>query len=148
MPGVESTIEIDAAPAAVWALMCDTNSYEEWVVPTDAVLDPGDGDMRVGFVYRERGGIPPFKGESTWQVTEFEPHSRQRHVGDDGKAKVDLQINMTPAGAATRVHMTLEVKPRWYLAPVVAVMWPLMVKKRAQESLDGTLANAKRRLEG
>jgi hypothetical protein len=39
------------------------------------------------------------------------------------------------------------LEPRWFLAPVNAVLWPLMMRKRAQAVLDGTVANAKRIVE-
>jgi hypothetical protein len=41
----------------------------------------------------------------------------------------------------------MAMQPRWFLAPVNAVLWPLMMRKRAQAVLDKTVANAKRIVE-
>ena len=143
MPRIEATTQIDASPERVWALMCDTTRYPEWVVPTDRVLDPGTGEMREGFEYREYGGIPPFKGETQWR----EPHHRQVHVGDDGSMTMRLVITLTPEGNGTRLQQTIDLQPRWWLRPINLVLWPLMMRKRGQAAMDQTTANAKRLLE-
>lgn len=147
MPGVETTVEVEATPEQVWTLMCDTRRYAEWVVPTDEVTDPGEGEMGVGYVYRERGGIPPFKGNSTWTVTEFRPQTWQRHIGDDGATTIDLGIDITPVGSGSRLTLSIAIKPRWYLAPVMMLMWPVMMRKRAQQAMNGTSVNVKKLLE-
>lgn len=147
MPRVETTVQVQATPEQVWKLMCDTHQYAEWVVPTDEVTDPGEGEMGVGYVYRERGGLAPFKGNSTWTVTEFTPHSWQRHIGDDGATEIDLGIRIAPVASGSTLTLSLDIKPRWFLAPVMALMWPLMMRKRAQQAMDGTSANAKKLLE-
>jgi hypothetical protein len=48
-------------------------------------------------------------------------------------------------GRASRETLSIdEGSPAWYLAPVMAVMWPLLMRERAQEALDKTMANVKR----
>ena len=127
--------------------MCDPHRYPELADPTDRMLEVPDEDMSVGYVYKEYGGVPPFKGESEWRVTEFEPMTRQVHVGNDGSMTLDLTIELAPASEGTRLTQTLELKPRWYLVPVNVIMWPLMMHKRAQEAIDKTVANVKRMVE-
>ncbi len=144
---VTSSIEIAGTPEQIWALLCDPHRYPEIAVPTDRMIHVPDGPMSVGYVYREYGGIPPFKGESEWRVTVFEPHRRQVHVGDDGKMTFNLSIELEPTESGTRFTQTLELKPRWFLAPVNAVLFPLMMRKRAQAAMDGTVANVKRAVE-
>ena len=39
------------------------------------------------------------------------------------------------------------MKPRWYMVPVNAILWPLMMRKRAQAAMDKTGANIKRMVE-
>ena len=147
MPSIELSTEINAAPEAVWELMCDTSSYPEWVVPTDRMLDTGEGEMRVGFVYREYGGIPPFKGESTWEVTEFEPQSRMVHVGDDGAMTINLRIEVAPTDSGARLTQRLDFKSRWWMTPISMIMWPLLMGRRGRAAIDQTQANVKERLE-
>ena len=127
--------------------MCDTWSYPDWVVPTDRMLDSGDGEVSVGFVYKEYGGIPPFKGESTWEVTEFEPRSRMAHVGDDGTTIMTLEIELQQTESGTRLTQKLNFKSRWYMTLVTMIMWPLMMGRRGRAAIAQTQANAKARLE-
>ena len=147
MPRVVSHIDIDASIDAVWDLLMQPARYSEIADPTDEMLDIGDGEVKKGYVYRERGGIPPFKSESTWQVTAFEPKSHQVHEGDDGQMRFHLDIRIAPSGAGSRLTQTLDLKPRWYMVPMSAVLWPLMMRRRAQAAMDKTVANVRRIVE-
>lgn len=147
MAQVTASTEIRAAPESVWALMCEPDRYHEWADPTQRMLDVPNEDIGVGFVYREYGGIPPFLGESEWRVTEFEPMRRQVHVGDDGTMKIDISIDLLPTPAGTQLKLTVGLRPRWFLAPVNAILWPLFMRKRSQASVEHTVANARRIVE-
>lgn len=140
---IASTV-IAVPPEAIWALMCAPHRYPELADPTDRMLSVPDEEMGVGYVYREYGGVPPFKGESTWRVTVFEPMRRQVHVGDDGSMTLDLSIELDPVEAGTRLTQRLRMTPRWYLRPLNAVLWPLMMRTRAQQAMDKTVLNVKR----
>lgn len=147
MSEVKASIHIDAPPGAIWALLCDPRCYPEYADPTDRMLSVPDEQMGVGYVYKEYGGVPPFKGESTWEVTAFEPMRRQVHVGDDGAMTMHLEVDLEPRDGGTRLTQRLELTPRWYLRPVHLVLWPLLLHKRAQEAMDKTVRNAKRMAE-
>lgn len=69
---------------------------------------------------------------------------RMVHIGDDGSMTMDLEIELSPTDGGTLFTQTLKMTPRWYLAPVSAVLWPLFMRKRAQEAMDKTGANVKR----
>ncbi len=148
MPGVEASIDISAPPEAIWKLMCDPHTYPELADPTERLIDVPDGEFGVGYTYKEYGGIKPFMSESNWTVSEYEAMTRQRHLGDDGQMRFDLQIQLVPIETGTRLTQTLALEPRWYMAPVSAVLWPLMMRKRAQTAMDKTVANVKRMVEG
>ena len=147
MPTVVSSIVISAPTDAVWELMCDPRRYPEFVDPTDRMIDVPDGEFGVGYTYKEYGGIKPFKGESTWTVTAFEPRTRQVHEGDDGQMRIQLTIALTPVEGGTRLDQTIVLRPRWYLAPLNAILWPVLMRKKTQGAMDQTVANVKRRIE-
>src|SRR5215210_883137 len=147
MAVVTASMEIRAAPESVWALMCDANRYHEWADPTDHMLCVPSEDVGLDFVYREYGGIPPFKGESEWRVSEFEPIRRQVHVGDIGTMKIDIRIDLQPTSAGTKFTVTVALRPRWFLAPINAILWPLFMRNRSQQSVERTVANVKRIVE-
>ena len=147
MPHITSSIDIAAPADAVWDLMNQPARYSEFAEPVDEMLDIGDGVVKEGYVYKEQGGIPPFKADSTWTVTSFEPMTRQVHDGDDGKMKMHLDIRIESTDLGSRLSQSIDLKPVWYLAPVNAVLWPLMMRKRGQEAMDKTVANVKRIVE-
>ncbi len=147
MPTITTHAMIDAPLDAVWDLMNQPSRFPDFAVPTDRMLDVGDGVVKQGYTYKEYGGIPPFKSDSTWVVTEFEPKTRQVHEGDDGKMRIRLDVRIVPAGEGSRLDMTIDLKPRWYMTPVTVLMWPLMMRKRTQDAMDETAANVKRIVE-
>jgi hypothetical protein len=65
----------------LWALLCDTRRYPEWVEMTTAVVRT-DGPTRPGSTYEERNRlVGPFTVRSRWTVTEFDPPRHQQHIG-------------------------------------------------------------------
>lgn len=147
MGRVTASVEVKAPPESVWALMSDPHRYPDFVTATQRMLEVPAGEFGLGSEYREYGGVPPFLSESVWKVTRFEPMRVQTHMGDEGKMRIPLDIELTPTMKGTRLTMTLGLEPRWFLVPVNALLWPLMMRKRAQEVLDATVANAKRIVE-
>ncbi len=147
MAGVVAEIDIAAPPEAIWALLEDPNRYPEIADPTERMIEVPDGPLRVGSIYKEYGGIPPFMAESTWTVTAWDPPRHTVHVGDDGQAEMHLTIDVTPHGDGSHYRQEFMLKPRWWLALPNAVLWPLMMRKRAQAAMDKTVANVKRMAE-
>lgn len=147
MGRVSASIEVNAPPESVWALMSDPRRYPDFVTATQRMLEVPAGDFGVGSEYREYGGVPPFLSESAWKVTRFEPMRVQTHLGDDGRMRLSLDIELAPIEAGTRLTMALGLEPRWFMVPFNALLWPLMMRKRAQETFDETVGNAKRIVE-
>ncbi|MDX1530816.1 MAG: hypothetical protein R3362_04755, partial [Rhodothermales bacterium] len=123
---------------------CEPHRYPEFVDPTDRMLSVPDEPVGVGYVYREYGGVEPFKGESTWEVTVFEPMRRQVHVGDDGSTAYELHVEIEPTEAGCRYTQRLVMTPRWYLRLPFLLLWPLLMKRRAQVAMDETARGIKR----
>lgn len=147
MPELATSVVVDTGPEAIWKLMCDPATYPDYVVMTDRMVDVGNGEFGVGYEYAEYGGVKPFKGESRWTVTEFDPMRHQHHVGDDGKVKVQLDMDLVPQGESTELRMHVRLEPRWYVMPVLAVMWPAKMRRTAQTEMDETARNIKRMAE-
>lgn len=142
---ITASADIAAPPEAVWALLCDPARYPDFVDPTDEMLSVPEAPFGEGSTYREYGGIPPFKAESEWTVTAFEPVTRQVHVGDDGGTTMHLDVTLEPTATGTRYTQVFRIEPRWFLRPVMAVMWPLLMRGRGQTAMDRT-ADGLRRL--
>jgi hypothetical protein len=141
---VIASADINAPAAKVWELMSTPHRYPELVVATDRMVSVPDAPLGVGSIYREYGGLPPFKAESEWRVAVFEPPSRQVHVGDDGTMAFDLDIRVTPRDGGCQLVLALGLRPRWYMAVPSAILWRLFMMRRAQAMQDETVANTKR----
>lgn len=148
MARVVAEIDIATPPDKVWALLEDPNLYPELADPTERMLEVPSGPMGVGSVYKEHGGIKPFIADSTWTVTEWSPPEHTVHVGDDGSAEMLLTIDITESAGGCHYRQELELKPRWWLTVPNAILWPLMMRGRAQAAMDKTVANIKRAAEG
>jgi hypothetical protein len=147
MPTVSSSIEIAVSEQRVWDLESDPRRYPEWVVATDRMLDVPSGGLRRGATYREYGGMAPFKSESEWLVTVFEPYRRQVHLGNDGTVELELTIEIEPINGGCRLTHKLEACPRGMLGALMTLMWPLAIRRRLQRDNDQTIANVKRLVE-
>lgn len=147
MPSVSSSIDIAAPPAKVFDLIADPSRYPDLADPTERMISWDDGPMRAGYVYKEFGGIKPFMADSEWKVIEWEPPQRTVHVGDDGSATMRLTCTATPNDVGCRYAQDLSMEVRWYLKVPMAILWPLMMRSRAQEAMDKTVANVKRMVE-
>ena len=143
----EISTDIDATAQDIWDLIDDTSRYPEWVDPTDRMLATAEGGLKLGATYREYGGIPPFKGESDWVVTEYEPLTRQVHVGEDGAIKMTLVVELTPSQSGTRFTQSLKLTPRWWLRVTMTILWPLLMSRRGKAAIRQTHTNAKAILE-
>ena len=141
------TDEYNASPQQVWALLCDVKRFPEWVEFVERMVEAPDGAMEVGYSWRTYGGIPPFKFEMQWRVTESDPPRRQVRVGENRQAQLTFTMDMEPAGEGTRVRVQMDFQPRGVMVPISMIMWPLLMQGRAQSAMQTTFANAKRILE-
>lgn len=148
MRRVWSSVVVESGPEPIWRLLSEPERYPDYVTATERLLAASDTTVRVGTTYREYGGIPPFLGESSWEVVAYEPMTHQHHVGDDGKVRMLLDLDVEAVDAdRSRLTIGLAIEPRWFMAVPIAIAWPLMMRARAQKVIDDTVANAKHLVE-
>ncbi len=95
MREVRRSIEIDAAPDAVFAMLASAGAIERWFATIDDVeLEPRAGG-RIAF-------IDPLFGRVTGRVTHFEPPRRIAFQFDENWPS-SLEITVEPTGASSRV---------------------------------------------
>ena len=75
-----------------------------------------------------------------------------RHVARSTWVKTNKRrspstLDLTPAGEGTRIRAQMEFQPRGIMVPISMILWPLLMRGRAQRAMQDTFANAKRILE-
>jgi carbon monoxide dehydrogenase subunit G len=123
---VTASAVVPAPPEDVFALLCETGRYSEWVTGTDAVTRT-DGPASEGSTYDEVNPIlGPWKASTHWRVVEHEAPRRSVHSTGDIPLSSHFEVAMevAPEGDASRVTITLRGKPAY--GPLGAVFARLM----------------------
>ena len=140
---VSASVDIEAPPGVIWELLCDPHRYPEIADPTERMLHVPEEPMHVGYRYREYGGVGPFKDESEWTVTEFEPERRQVHEGTDGSMTYHLVLDIEPTEQGCRYRQDLRLSAGGFMGVVSTVLWPLFMRRLAHQAMDRTVENTK-----
>ena len=107
MTDIHTSVEIDATPAAVWAVLTDTVAYPEWnphLVRMDGPLAEGE---RVSLTVEQSGR----ENTLTVRVTEFDAPHRLEWVGRVGVSFLfegthAFELDPLDGGERTRLHNT------------------------------------------
>ena len=119
-------IEVDAPPAAVWAVLADPPSYEEWVVGNKEVRDHDPEWPAPGTEFHHKVGFGPLAVKDKTVALEASPGRRlAMNVRALPVGHGIVTFELIEAGEGTRVRMEERpaggpVKPLWpLLAPLV-----------------------------
>lgn len=121
-------IEVDAPPAAVWAVLADPPSYEEWVVGNKAIRDHDPNWPAPGTEFAHKVGFGPLAVKDKTVSLEGSPsHRLALNVRALPVGHGIVTFELSEAGAGTLVRMEEcpaggPIKPLWPLfAPLVKV---------------------------
>lgn len=148
MSQVTSVISISAPLERVWEAFSDPYGWPEWIENTEAILSVEGEPLAEGSTYRERSVVMgPWKSESRWKVTQFQPHTLQVHEGHlPSVGRLVLTVGFEPAGDETRFNLNFRYDTM--LGPLGALLDRLLVKRMMQSSFDRSVRNFKARVEG
>ncbi len=113
MTRIEASVDIGAAPEAVWTFVSDLRRIPEWVEDTLKMLSVEPEPAQQGTVYRERSRIlGPLSQVTTWRIAEFDPPRRQKHDGQvPMMASTSVSFALEPSSAGTRFTLVFEYAP-------------------------------------
>lgn len=113
MTRIEASVEIGAAPEAVWDFVSDLRRIPEWVQDTLKMLSVEPEPAQQGTVYRERSRIlGPVSQVTTWRIVEFDPPRWQKHDGQvPMMASTSVSFGLEPSSAGTRFTVAFEYAP-------------------------------------
>jgi uncharacterized protein YndB with AHSA1/START domain len=127
-------IEVGAPPSAVWAVLADPPSYEEWVVGNKEIRDHDPNWPAPGTEFHHKVGVGPITLRDKTVLLEASPP--QKMVMNVRALPVGhgiVSFELTPTGSGTTVRM--EEVPAGVPAKV---LWPVvqpLVKLRNVETL-------------
>lgn len=109
------TIDIDAAPSRVWAVMMDIEHWADWTASIRSIQRLTPGPFALGSRVRIR---QPKLVTALWEVTSFEPERQFTWVTRSPGVFVTARHRIEPVGAGSRV--TLAVNYGGPLGTIVA----------------------------
>lgn len=154
---LETTVEIDAPPEQVWAILCDVERWPEWTSTVTSAKRLDAGDLAPGSKVRLK---QPKLLPAVWEITELEPAASfnwttkapgvttvAEHwleaIADTGMAATTSTDDATGSGTATRtrVHGVLTQS-----GPLASLLRPVLTRL-TQRYLDIETAGLKQHAE-
>jgi uncharacterized protein YndB with AHSA1/START domain len=101
MAEIVKSVDIDAAPAAVWAALVDYARQSEWMLATTVRGTYRDGHG-VGGRFEAVTGIGPLRVLDTLEITSWEPpyRFRVRHTGRVIRGSGAFEVEPLPGGGS------------------------------------------------
>jgi uncharacterized membrane protein len=112
MEHIRDEIRIEAPVDHVWAYLCDTSHWHDWMPRGEASGFSGPYD-RVGTTYVSKYRMMGFEIKQTSTVVEVEPRELIHEHSDDGP--MDTFIRFEPEGDATRLIMEADYEVPGYI---------------------------------
>ena len=101
-----NSCHVDAPPEAVFAVLADPRSYQDWVVGSRTIRAADPGWPQLGTVFHHTVGVGPFTIRDHTQVIDVEPPRRlvlRAHARPLGTGLVRLTIH--PEDGGSRIEM-------------------------------------------
>jgi hypothetical protein len=134
-----TTIDIDAPPSRVWAVMSDIERWPEWTASMSSIQQTSDGPLGVGSTARV---TQPRLAPANFVVTRWEPGrgfdwtTKNIAVGAIGRHLIEA--------AAHGSRVTLSVEFSGPLAWLVARLYGDLTRRYVQTEADGLKARSER----
>jgi len=135
MPEVTSTLDIPAAPQAVWDVATDLSRYGEWNISHTGFPD-GTPATEEGTTFREQITIMGMPGEATWTISETVAPERTVWTGA-GPMGITLgtRLELAASGDGTTVSISVSFDGGPLAGPMGATV-AASAEKGAAQSLE------------
>lgn len=127
MPQIECSVQIAAAPEAVFAAFSDVHNAPQWVpaIRRTEVLTPGP--VGVGTRFRETRVMFGKEATETLEITAFDPPRLMAIEADSCGAHFRSEFAFAPEGQGTRVTLRMQTRAVSLLARLMSPLSRLMM---------------------
>jgi uncharacterized membrane protein len=115
---IDHSVEIEAAPEAVWPVVIDVERWPEWTPTMESVRRLDDGPFQLGSSATIK---QPQMPEAVWRVTAFTPGRQftwETHLRGMRMAG-SHELVASPAGCTSRLSLEVSGLVAWLLSPLV-----------------------------
>jgi carbon monoxide dehydrogenase subunit G len=119
-----STVNIDAAPEKVFAILCDVERWPDWTSTMISVRRAESGAIAVGSTARVR---QPRLRPAVWQVTQFEDNRNFTWTTRSPGLRMTAGHSIEPRGTGTRVALSFELSG--FIAPLVSRLYGGLIER-------------------
>ena len=133
------TIQINAPPERVWAVMSDVERWPEWTESMKSVKHLDSGDLGAGSKAKLRIRRSP--NATVWTVTELTPNRSFTWEAKSGGVKGVAKHVIEPDGSGSKVTLTVD------LSGIVATIFGPIIAGPSRENVRMEAEGLKRRAE-
>ena len=145
MAHIERTIEIEAPPAAVFALLTDLSRLPDWSTTSDAVESAPEAPLAVGDTFRQTIRLVGRSLTTDWRVVELVRPDRIAYEATAEGGRLRMEQDVRIAGSGSRVELDLEYElPGGLIGELLDRSY---VERRLEREADHSLQNLKELLE-
>ena len=136
---IERTVNINAPPERVWAVMMDVERWPEWTKSMKSVERLDSGEFGVGSKGRLKIRRSP--NANVWTVTELTPARSFSWETNSGGVKGVATHVIEPDGNSSKVTLTVD------LSGIVATLFGPMIGGQSRKNVEMEAEGLKRRSE-
>ena len=134
----ETTVDIASAPSAVWAVLCDVESWPSWTTSIDSLALVGGPPLTLGSEVEIK---QPRLAKARWRVTALDDERLFTWVNRVPGMVSEADHEITPTDTGSRV--TLRIRQSGALAGLFGALYG----SRSRRYVDTEAAGLKRRCE-
>jgi uncharacterized membrane protein len=131
------TVDIDAPPEKVFAVLCDVERWPEWTSTMSSVRRLDKGPLAVGSSAQVR---QPKLRPAVWQVTEFEGNRNFTWLARSPGLRMKAGHLVEPRGSGSRVALSFEMSGP--LAPLVSRLYGSLIEQYVATESQGLKARS------
>ena len=136
---IERTIQINAPPERVWAVMKDVERWPEWTESMKIVERLDSGEFSPGSKAKLKIRRSP--NANVWTVTELTPNRSFTWETNSGGVKGVATHVIEPDGSGSKVTLTVD------LSGIVATLFGPIIAGQSRKNVDMEAEGLKRRAE-